>query len=186
MIIRGVNFKLSKIFWLSLYYGFAQHLPGSFSFLGKTLHTKDLRYFICKHIFYKCGTNVNIEKGACFGSGKKLEIGDNSGIGIDCVVPSNIVIGENVMMGPNVYILAQNHNFQRIDIPIIQQGFIIDYKTIIEDDVWIGRNVTMTPGRVISKGSIIGACCLLCKDFPAYSIIGGNPSRIIRSRIEKQ
>lgn len=43
----------------------------------------------------------------------------------------------------------------------------------------------MTPGRNIKRGSIIGAGGLLCKDFPEYSIIGGNPSKLIRSRIDK-
>ncbi len=55
-------------------------------------------------------------------------------------------------------------------------------QTIIEDDVWIGRNVIFTPGRTVRKGSIIGAGCVLTKDFDEYTIIGGNPSRVIRSR----
>ena len=54
--------------------------------------------------------------------------------------------------------------------------------TVIEDDVWIGRNVIMTPGRLIKKGSIIAAGCVLSKDFPEYSIVGGNPSKLIRIR----
>ena len=40
----------------------------------------------------------------------------------------------------------------------------------------------MTPGRIISDGTIIGAGCVLTKDFPAYSVIGGNPSRLLKSR----
>lgn len=63
-----------------------------------------------------------------------------------------------------------------------QQGFTTKKQTIIEDDVWIGRNVTMTLGRVIKEGSIIGACCVLTKDFPEYSLIEGNPSKLIRLR----
>ena len=60
--------------------------------------------------------------------------------------------------------------------------FEIFHKTKIGNDVWIGRDVLMTPGRKILDGSIIGGGCVLTKDFPAYSIIGGNPSRLIRSR----
>ena len=55
--------------------------------------------------------------------------------------------------------------------------------TIIEDDVWIGRGVMMTPGRVVKRGSVIAAGCVLCKDFPEYSVIGGNPSKFIKSRL---
>lgn len=140
------------------------------------------RLFCCKRIFKYCGENVNIEKGAVFGRGTDIEIGDNSGIGINAFIPSDIKIGANVMMGPNCYILVSNHSFDRVDIPMCQQGFSERKKTVIEDDVWIGRNVTMTPGRTIKKGSIVGACCVLTKDFPEYSMIGGNPSKLIRSR----
>lgn len=137
----------------------------------------------CKNIFLHCGKNVNIEKGAFFGSGFRLKIGDNSGIGLNCVVPGNIEIGNDVMMGPECYILSSNHAFDRTDIPMTRQGFSIQKKTIIEDDVWIGRQVIFTPGRTVKKGTIIGAGTVLTKDFPEYSIVGGNPSRLIKSRL---
>jgi len=86
------------------------------------------------------------------------------------------------MMGPKCYILDSNHSFERTDVPMIKQGHLEKKQTVIEDDVWIGREVLMTPGRTVKKGSIIGARCLLTKDFPEYSIIGGNPSKLLRSR----
>ena len=85
-------------------------------------------------------------------------------------------------MGPLVFILAQNHRIDRTDITMQEQGYTPARQTVIGDDVWIGRQVTMTPGRKIAKGTVIGACCLLCKDFPEYSVVGGNPSRLIKSR----
>lgn len=124
------------------------------------------------------GKNVNIERKAFFASGRALCIGDNSGLGINAHVPADTIIGANVMMGPDCYILGANHETKRIDIPMIQQGFCKPKQTMIEDDVWIGDGVVMTPGRVIKKGSIIAARCVLCKDFPEYSIVGGNPSRL--------
>ena len=123
-----------------------------------------------------------MERGAHFGSGRDIEIGDNSGIGINACIPSNTIIGQDVMMGPNCYILANNHAFDRTDIPMSQQGFTEREQAIIEDDVWIGRDVTMTPGRKIKRGSIIAACAVLTKDFPEYSIVGGNPAKLIKSR----
>ena len=183
MIIKEKKISVKQIICLLLYYGFAQHLPVSYTLMGGVLRCKSIRYFLCRNIFKYCGKNVNIERKANFGSGLDLEIGDNSGLGVNSVVPSNIKIGANVMMGPNCYILSHNHKFDRTDIPMCSQGSVKGARTIIEDDVWIGRDVTMTPGRHILKGSIIGACCLLCKDFPGYSIIGGNPSKLIRSRL---
>ena len=144
--------------------------------------SKSIRYQLVKRIFKVCGNNVNVERKAKFGSGRDIEIGDNSGIGVNANIPSNTKIGENVMIGPNYYILDSNHSFDRTDIPMMQQGNTIRKQTIIGDDVWIGRNVTMTPGRIVKEGTIIGACCVLTKKIPEYSIIGGNPSKLIRSR----
>lgn len=171
---------MKQVICLICYYLIAQYLPSSYNIGGG----KRVRYFLCKRIFKYCGKNVNVERKAHFGSGRNVEIGDNSGLGINCNVPSNIKIGNNVMMGPNCFVIKYNHSFDRTDIPMNEQGFqsTENVQTVIEDDVWIGMNVLMTPGRHIRKGSVVGAGCLLCKDFPEYSIIGGNPSKLLRMR----
>lgn len=181
MKIRDREISLKQFFFLSIYYIFLRYLPASTApLIGKQL--RKLRYHCCKNIFKKCGKNVNIESGAFFASGVDIEIGDNSSIGINAHVPGDIVIGKNVMMGPNCYILNINHNFSRTDIDMIYQGKTGRIPTKIGDDVWIGRNVIFTPGRIVKKGTIIGAGCVLCKDFPEYAIVGGNPSKLIRIR----
>lgn len=148
-------------------------------------YSKRIRGFLCSQIFEYAGENINVERGAHFGKGFKLRIGNNSGLGINCTIPNDAIIGDNVMMGPNCYVHKVNHAFSRTDIPMCQQGFSEPKSVIIDDDVWIGRNVTIMVGRHISKGSIIAANTVLTKDFPEYSIVGGNPSRLIRSRLGK-
>ncbi len=182
MKIKGQNISLKTAFALILYYSLARYLPRSTNHIfGKP--SKNFRYILVKRIFKSCGTDVNVERGAFFGWGVDVEIGDHSGIGLNAVVPNNVIIGNYVMMGPNCYMISQNHAFDRLDMPMMLQGYTTSYnRIIIEDDVWIGRNVTMTPGRHIQKGSIIGAQCMLTKDFPEYSVIGGNPSRLLKSR----
>lgn len=175
--------SLPKIIYLVLYYGLAQYLPSSYSLLGKVLCARQIRYFICKRIFRSTGKNVNIERKAHFGSGRDIIIGNNSGLGVNCSVPSKIKLGDDVMMGPNVFIFENNHNYSRIDIPMNQQGHSEKKQVIVEDDVWIGAFVKILPGRTIKKGSIIAAGTVLIKDFPEYSIVGGNPSKLIKSRI---
>lgn len=152
--------------------------------MPKFLGGKYLRYLCGKHLFKRCGVHVNIEKGAWFGSGQNIEIGDYSGIGINAHIPSDTIIGKYVMMGPNCFILDSNHTVSDISKPMCFQGMAKSKRTIIEDDVWIGRDVKMTPGRHISKGSIIAMSCVLTKDFPPFSIVGGNPSRLIKSRTD--
>lgn len=172
---------MKRLVFLVLYYGLFRYFPTSdFPIVGK--FSMKLRYLCGKNIFRYCGKNVNIERMAFFGRGHEIVIGDNSGIGINCTIPSNTVIGKNVMMGPNCYFFAHNHRFDRLDIPMIEQGVSPCMNTIIEDDVWLGRGVMILPGRIIKEGTIIAAGCILTKDFPSYSIVGGNPGKLIRSR----
>ena len=86
------------------------------------------------------------------------------------------------MISRNTFILDRNHKFDRIDIPITKQGFLPAKQTIIEDDCWIGLRCILTPGRHVSKGTIVGMGSVLTKDFPPYSIVGGAPAKYIKSR----
>lgn len=54
--------------------------------------------------------------------------------------------------------------------------------TVVENDVWIGHNVTIMPGVRIGNGAIISTNSTVTKDVPAYTIVGGNPAKIIRKR----
>ena len=176
--------KIKTIIYLCLYYGIARYLPVSYSrpfgWIGKRS-----RRFLCKHIFLKIGRDTNIERMAWFGKGTGIELGDNSGIGINCHIHPNTKIGRDVMMGPNCYMLDSTHRFDRTDVSMLEQGLkTVEERcqVVIEDDVWIGRDVMIMSSKTIKKGSIVGARTVLTKNFPEYSIIGGNPSRLLRSR----
>ena len=171
-----------KYIALIIYYSLAQYLPHSYTPILGTI-SKCVITALCKVIFKKCGNNVNIERKAYFGTGKSIQIGNNSGLGSNCHVPDDTIIGDNVMMADNCYILSKNHNYSNISIPMCQQGSV-KKQTVIADDVWIGRNVIMTPGRIVAKGTIIAAGTVLTKNFPEYSIVGGNPGKFIKSRKE--
>ena len=179
MTIHGKTIKIGQIICLALYYGFAQFLPKSNTFFNVG---GGIRYFLCKHIFKKCGKHVNIERKAFFASGIDIEIGDYSGIGINAHIPNGTIIGDYVMMGPNCFILDVNHKVSDVDTPMCFQGHVPKKITRIGNDVWIGRDVHMTPGRTIADGSIIAMGAVLTKDFPPYSIVGGNPAKLIKYR----
>ncbi len=173
--------RIKKYLGIFLYRAIAAHLPASHSKIGK--FTGGARRFCCKLILGdKCGKAVNIEHGAIFSS--RCEIGNYSGIGINAKLGGKVIIGDYVMMGPNCTIYTQNHSFERTDIPMCMQGVSDEKVVIIEDDVWIGGNATILPGVTIGKGSIIGACSVVAKSIPEYSIVVGNPARIIKNRKE--
>ena len=90
------------------------------------------------------------------------------------------IIGANVMMGPDCYILGANHETKRIDIPMIQQGFCKPKQTMIEDDVWIGGNSCINQGITIGTHCVIASGSVVTKSVPSYSVVGGNPARILK------
>mgnify|MGYP000318753980 FL=1 len=56
-----------------------------------------------------------------------------------------------------------------------------EYKDIVvEEDVWIGINVTLLAGAYIGRGAIIGACSVVTKKIPPYAIAVGNPAKVIK------
>ena len=152
-------------------------------YLPETRHFKLgclLRVFWAKRIIKSTGNNVNIEKGAVFTP--EVSIGNNSGIGINCELWGEIIIGDDVMMGPEIVIYTSGHSHKRVDLPMIKQGGDECKKVIINDDCWIGRRAIIMPGVTIGKGSIIGAGAVVTKDVPEYSIVGGVPAKVIKNR----
>ena len=78
-------------------------------------------------------------------------------------------------------IFSENHNFDKLDVPIKNQG-VTKLKTVIGNDVWIGANVSIMAGVNIGDGCVIAAGAVVTKDIPAHSIVGGVPAKVIKNR----
>lgn len=57
---------------------------------------------------------------------------------------------------------------------------------VIGNDVWIGRNVTIMSGVTIGDGSVVATNSHVVKNVEAYSIVGGNPAKLIKYRFDKE
>ena len=111
--------------------------------------------------------------------GEKVFIGRNTYLG----VYKPVRIGNCVLIGAYSYLISANHNFERRDIPIREQGFS-GAPIVIEDDAWLGTHVVVLPGVTIGRGAVIGAGSVVTCDVPAWQIWGGVPARFIRARPE--
>jgi len=116
-------------------------------------------------------------------TGVGLRVGRNSNIGAYCYIgcSGGIDIGQNVMMAPNVGLYAENHNFDRTDVPMKEQGVTFG-KIVIEDDCWIASGSTITAGVTIGTGAIVAGGAVVTDDVPPYAIVGGIPARVIQWR----
>jgi len=86
------------------------------------------------------------------------------------------------MMAPEVIILSSNHEFKDRSTPMIIQGQRVEDPVIVCDDVWIGTRAIILPGVTIGSHSIVAAGAVVTKDVAEYSIVGGNPARVIGCR----
>lgn len=133
------------------------------------------------------GNEVLLGRGTVLGTREgHIDIGDFSNIGADCRLgtTSQIKIGRHVLLAANCYIGGARHNYDRVDIPIMRQGYINRGGVTIEDDVWLGTDVKVLDGVTIGTGSVVGAGSVVTKDIPPYSIAMGIPAKVKGSRKE--
>ena len=160
---------MRALFYL-LYHLFAKHLPVSHR--SYALGARQVRYWAWR--LARCGKNVSVKHGADIGTGRHIEVGDNPGIGVNCVV-KRAIIGRNVMMGPDVVFVPQNHEFSDAGKLLQEQGHRECDPIVIGDNTWIGTRAIIPPPRNMGKGAIVGANSVVAKDVPDYATVAGNP-----------
>ena len=141
-----------------------------------------------KRMFSRCGKNVSIGRNCIINSASMMELGNNVSIGPNAVLYSiykKIVFGNNVLLGPGVTIVSGDHSIRKIGVTIIDNHEKMpgdDEDIIIEDDVWIGANVTILKGANIGRGCVVAAGAVVVKPVPPDSIVGGVPAKVIGVR----
>ena len=117
--------------------------------------------------------------------GDYIKIGDNVGIGEFAYLggAGGLEIGNECIVGQYLSCHPENHVYDDINVSIRHQG--VTRKGIkIGNNCWIGSKVTILDGVEIGDDSIIAAGAVVNKSFPANSIIGGVPAKLIKSRNE--
>lgn len=103
-------------------------------------------------------------------------------------------IGSYVSIGPNVRRFGAAHPISSLSMHPYWYNASLGYvdtshdvtrtQCVIEDEVWIGANVTILPGcSRIGLGAVVGAGSIVTHDVPEFSIIAGNPARVVGQRL---
>lgn len=167
---------------LVFYYFVAIWLPGNNI---KSISCR-LRVFLLARTFKKSGSDINILRGAEVFNAHNLTIGNNSGIGMNCKLncEDEIIIGDRVLIGPEILIFTSNHVWNPQKQTYFGQGLTRD-KVIIGDDVWLGARSIILPGVVIGKGATIAAGSVVTRNVPEFTVAGGVPAKIIKTKDTK-
>lgn len=113
----------------------------------------------------------------------EIATGRNCSVNTYAYLQGKVEMGDSVRIGPKASIIAQNHGHFDITVPIDYQPSTT--KGIkIGNDVWIGANSVIVDGVTIGSHAIIGAGSVVTKDVPDYAIVGGNPAKVIKNRME--
>ena len=126
--------------------------------------------------------NSKFENNIYISDAKNILIGKHCRINEHVFLQGSVQIGDYVMIAPYVTIHSSTHVYNDIHTPMVLGGLTEANTVIIDDDVWIGKNVVVLPGVKIGKGSIIGANSVVTKDVDEYSIYGGVPAKLIKKR----
>ncbi len=157
-------------------------------FLNPFVHKKGKNARICRYTRmdvmpfnnFVLGDNSTIEDFCTINNGVgDVLIGRRSRIGMSNVLIGPVTIGNDVILAQNIVMSGLNHGYEDILLPPHDQP--VSKKSItVENEVWIGANVVVVAGVTIGKHAIVAAGSIVTKNVPAYSVVAGNPARIIK------
>jgi len=143
-----------------------------------------IRYFNYYRRFKRRGKNLSLARNGVIIRPEEISFGENVFISNGFKISANnLTFGNNILIGPNLTIECTDHKYHKLGQTIYAnrhnkiKGFVT-----IEDDVWIGANVTILKNVVIGEGSVVGACSLVSKDIRPYTINVGIPTRVLKFR----
>ncbi len=112
-----------------------------------------------------------------------IVIDDDANLGFNTEIfsASHVHVGRKVLMAAYTYLVGGDHMYDRVDVPVLDQGRTargID----IADHVWLGAHVVVTDGSRIGRDAIIGAGAVVVGEVPEFAIAVGTPAKVVRDR----
>jgi len=166
----------------------ADRLGPDMPFTGWRLHFKSTMIKLCNRKFAKFDSGAEFRYGAYAVGCSKIKIGKRVIIRPNTMLfgetndlmDISIIIEDDVMLGSGVQIYVNNHRFDSMDIPLIDQGYYPDKAVTLKKGCWIGANSIILPGVTIGKNTVIGAGAVVTRSFADGVVAVGNPAKVIK------
>jgi len=172
MIPRG---EARPRWWVSFFVNPFVHKKGKHALIRRSV-----RLDVLPFRKFTIGKSTIIEDFACINNGMgDVIIGDHCTIGIGSVLIAPIQIGHNVILAQHICMSGLNHGYTDIHLPIKDQPCTTGLIRV-GNDSWIGANVVVVAGVSIGEHSIVAGGSVVVKDVPPFSIVAGNPAKLIR------
>ena len=126
----------------------------------------------------KVGEQVNVYASATVYMPWNLEIGDWSSVGEHVFIYNlgKVEVGKRVTISLRSHLCAGDHDYRRTDMPLLKPPITV------EDDAWICADAFVGPGVRIGEGAVVGARAVATKNIDPWSIVAGNPARLVKKR----
>ncbi len=150
-----------------------------YSSLVAVIPSRKIRVAYLKAYLANLGNDTSVQMGCKFLNGRKVHLGDRNVINFGCLFDGRhyqIKTGSDVSIGPEASILTLGHDPQSSEFA--DKGGDV----IIGDRAWIAYRAIILPGVTIGEGAVVGAGSVVTKNVEAYTIVAGNPARLIKKR----
>lgn len=99
------------------------------------------------------------------------------GTGVNIYNFAHVTIGRQVVISQNVFLCTGTHDHRHRDMPLC-------YKPItVESFAWVAANAFIGPGVTVHEGGVVGACSVVMRGTPAWTVVAGNPAKTVRQRV---
>jgi acetyltransferase-like isoleucine patch superfamily enzyme len=154
-------------------------LSYSYNHILSNLPCHKARLTYLKAYLATLGNGTSVQMGCNFLNGRKVYLGDRNVINFGCLFDGRhyqIKTGNDVSIGPESSILTLGHDPQSAEFA--DRGGDV----IIGDRVWIAYRAIILPGVNIGEGAVVGAGSVVSRSVDPYSIVAGNPAKVIGER----